>query len=633
MTPGLEPEAPIATHSRASRPLDAALAHLASGRRLRRTLPEIGFVYVERPLPFLCVHRRPFDDEDRGTAQLVTSFPSYFLVNAERSNRELAKQSIQSIAERLERLCGGVLVVEVSSAPAEVGLTDESPRFRLSARPSAGLDSSVAALKNALGQLSVGGARASVDVERCESPGPVAMPNLELDTRALGYIGLEVKPVYRSSEDQRPYPTILAQLRRGIDLAVRSAAFEFAHERVKNAPEHPHALGRRTLVKAARDADALLASVSDSLGYLLLVTPTNTDEAWEEFKQAQFERAPRFRYRPLHIDPELLKRKLYDTHLERIEDPTLTLIFREKQAELDRMINMLVDRETERFLWGSLQIFGGVDGGLESLARQIVEHTQDEPNQRDEGAVIDANGFAALAGDELAHYRESWPELDARIYVRDDVPNLMTLNGNLVMHRKMSLGTRRARALIQHEIGTHLVTYHNGRAQRLAHLSSGFAGYEALQEGLAVLAEYLAGGLSRTRLRIIAARVLAVKYLLSGASFVDTFRQLQREVGLDSPSAFSVSMRVYRSGGLTKDAIYLRGLGQALGYLSGGGKVEDLFVGKVAIHHLPLVHELRLRGVVSAPRLRPRYLDDPAAVVRLRRLSRGASVTDLLREE
>lgn len=461
----------------------------------------------------------------------------------------------------------------------------------------------------------------------------MGMPDLELDAEGLGYIGLEVKPVYRRPEDQRPYPTILAQVRRGIDLAVRSAAFEFARQRTNDAPEHPHALGRRTLVKAARDADALLAGVSDSLGYLMLVTPTNTDEAWEEFQRNRFERAPRFRYRPLHVDPELLKRKLYDIHLERIEDPTLTLIFREKQEELDRMINMLIDRETDRFVWGSLQVFGGVDAGLESLARQIVERTQLEPTRRDEGELIDASGFAALAGDEIAHYEKSWPDLGARIYVRDDVPNLMTLNGNLVMHRKMSLGIRRARALVQHEIGTHLVTYHNGRAQRLAHLSSGFAGYEALQEGLAVLAEHLAGGLSRTRLSIIAARVLAVKFLLSGATFVDTFRQLQREVGLDSASAFSISMRVYRSGGLTKDAIYLRGLGQVLGYLSGGGKLEELFVGKVAIHHVPLVHELRLRGVVVAPRLRPRYLDDPAAAARLRRLARGSSVTDLLREE
>ena len=54
-------------------------------------------------------------------------------------------------------------------------------------------------------------------------------------------------------------------------------------------------------------------------------------------------------------------------------------------------------------------------------------------------------------------------------------------------------------------------------------------------------------------------------------------------VGLAPRTAFTVAMRVYRGGGLTKDAIYLRGLEQVSGYLAAGGEVERLLVGKVAI--------------------------------------------------
>jgi uncharacterized protein (TIGR02421 family) len=603
--------------------VNAALEQLSHGKRLRRTLPGIGFVYVERPVPFLCVYRKPPDVDDGSTSKLVTGFPSYFLGSADRDHQDGLRAAIVGVASELVRQCGAALVLEVFSRWS--GSDPEQPRFCLHAAPDVALDPTIDALAEALGNVKLAGVSAAVEVVREPEPGPLHLPTLN----GVSYVGLEIEPIYRSLEGQRPYPPLLGELRRALDIAIRGGAFGFAKE-LRSAPEHADALGRRTLVKAARDADRQLAGVSESLGYLLLVTPTNTEQAWQEFESSSFERAPHFRYRPLHVDPELLKRKLYDIPLERIEDPTLTLLFREKQEELDRSITMLLDRGTERFLWGSLQVFGGVDSELEVMAREILTQTSSDHAPPSEAGVVDSDAFAELARAEIAYYRGQWPELTAQVLIRDDVPNLMTLNGNLVIQRQMAIGPIRARALIQHEIGTHLVTYYNGTAQRLKHLSSGLAGYEALQEGLAVLAEHLVGGLSRSRLRVIAARVLAVKSVVDGATFVDTFRLLEREVTCGFRSAFNIAMRVHRSGGLTKDAIYLRGLGDVLGHLSNGGELEELLVGKLAIRHVPLIRELRQRQVVTTPRLRPRYLDDPGAHARLARVSNGARVVDLV---
>jgi hypothetical protein len=105
-----------------------------------------------------------------------------------------------------------------------------------------------------------------------------------------------------------------------------------------------------------------------------------------------------------------------------------------------------------------------------------------------------------------------------------------------------------------------VLTYFNGRAQPFRQLYSGLAGYEELQEGLAVLSEYLAGGFSRPRLRLLAARVIAVRRLIEGASFLETFRELDRQYEFSRYTAFTVTMRVYRAGGLTKDACYFKGL-------------------------------------------------------------------------
>jgi hypothetical protein len=91
-------------------------------------------------------------------------------------------------------------------------------------------------------------------------------------------------------------------------------------------------------------------------------------------------------------------------------------------------------------------------------------------------------------------------------------------------------------------------------------------------------------------------------------------------------------MRVYRGGGFTKDAVYLRGLNSMLDYVGQGGELEPLFVGKFAAEHIPIIKELQFRRVLRPPLLRPRYLEQPAAQARLQRLRGGATVLDLLHE-
>jgi uncharacterized protein (TIGR02421 family) len=175
-----------------------------------------------------------------------------------------------------------------------------------------------------------------------------------------------------------------------------------------------------------------------------------------------------------------------------------------------------------------------------------------------------------------------------------------------------------------------VLTYHNGRAQRFRLLASGLAGYDSLQEGLAVLAEYLVGGLNAPRLRLLAGRVVAARCLVDGASFVDTFRVLHHEHGFAGRIAFTITVRTHRSGGLTKDAVYLRGLRQILEYLARGGELAPLYVGKIAVEHISIIRELTWRGVLLPPPMTPRYLDDPDAQARLIDLRQGRTVVDLL---
>ena len=88
-------------------------------------------------------------------------------------------------------------------------------------------------------------------------------------------------------------------------------------------------------------------------------------------------------------------------------------------------------------------------------------------------------------------------------------------------------------------------------------------------------------------------------------------------------------MRVYRGGGFTKDAIYLRGLMWLLEYFRGGGDLETLIVGKFPINHLGIIRELIWRGVVKKPALVPRYFHDESTKDRIDALSSGVDIFEL----
>ena len=154
-----------------------------------------------------------------------------------------------------------------------------------------------------------------------------------------------------------------------------------------------------------------------------------------------------------------------------------------------------------------------------------------------------------------------------------------------------------------------------------------------MQEGIAVLSEYLVDGLSLPRLRLLAGRVIAVRCLIDGASFIETFRILTETYAFTQRTAFTATMRTYRSGGLTKDAVYLRGLIGLLDYLKKGGALEPLFVGKIAAEHIPIIQELQWRKVLKPAPLRPRYMEIPNVEEKFSALRQGRSVLDFIKKE
>ncbi|MEO5662390.1 MAG: tyrosine/phenylalanine carboxypeptidase domain-containing protein [Nocardioides sp.] len=370
-----------------------------------------------------------------------------------------------------------------------------------------------------------------------------------------------------------------------------------------------------------RAIDHELAQLSRSFRFLLDITPVDAEDVKGAFLQGAAPE-PEFTYRVLETDPEVARAMLDDIDIASVHDPTLSHLLRAKHREMELQLDMLEARESDDFLQLSIELYGGVSPSLRRQAEGMLEKiTETEPLEEH----LDAEEFLRLAEAEIAHYRAADPDVEMHAEIRADVNGVMVAGDTLLIGPESRIQRPRAQALLHHEVGTHLVTQANGSHQPFKVLGVGLAGYDETQEGLAVLAEIACGGLTAFRLRQLASRVLTVHRRVHGATFAEAHEALIED-GFPRGSAFTTVMRIYRAGGMTKDAIYLRGLVELLGHLGGGGVLDLLWLGKFSLGDLPLIGDLQDRGVLRPARVLPRYLNDPTAAANL---EKAAGIHDL----
>lgn len=369
--------------------------------------------------------------------------------------------------------------------------------------------------------------------------------------------------------------------------------------------------------------DHALSRLAEGVRLLIAITPVDVAEEKARFLADGTE--PEFTYREPDTDPAVLTAEIEAIDVDGVEDVTLAHLLRSKRDEMRLQARLLAQRCTPEFRSTSELLFGGVDDRLREVATAIVSAV---PAPVEDRAKVGAQAVHERAMVEIEAYRQTDPDVEMHSRIRDDVTGVLVEGDSLLISTDARVDTVRLDALVHHEVGTHLVTHANGSRQPVTLLSNGFAGYDETQEGLAVLGEIACGGLTVSRLRQLGGRVLAVDRMLAGASFGENHAALVSE-GFSPGGAFTTAMRVHRAGGLTKDAIYLRGLLELLDHVRDGGELEPFFLGKFRLRDLPLVADLRDRGLLEPPALRPRHLADEAAAARIHEAAHADSLLDL----
>ncbi len=591
------------------------------GKSIRKLLPLNGRLVIDQRLPYLCVYRFK-TTPDKYIASLLKTQGAYLIVH----------ESLD-ISFLLETIMEDALEEFKSFMFAEIW-NEESPESQSTFRllyPEGKVSAVISTLEKGFGELSNVLPRIKVKsipalIRRPEGFSPLLDIEKVRESGAL-LIGITIPPLFRDKDNVHNYPLFFRKIRAKFAEIIKRGAFELVRGLSDTKFIHYQMLGKTRIDNMVRSADKRIAAIDEKINFILSVTPVNVNSEWQTFKNNKFFKEPNFRYRLISMDPELEKRKLFSIKLEDIEHTTLAFLLRDKRAELEKQLIMLEERGNRKFFHTSQSIYGDLDEETVHIAKSLLNYAL--PQEQAEIEMINAIDFALIAEKEMDKYRKAFPKLNLRVKVKESVSGLLVSGPELSVGKDLSISSGRVNALIQHEIGTHILTYCNGHAQPLNLMYSGFSGYEQLQEGIAVLSEFLVGGLNINRLRLLAARVLAVNALIDGATFIDCFNLLKNEYGFTAKISFNISMRVYRGGGYTKDAIYLKGLIQVLNFIKCGGAIENLYLGKYALEHLPLINELEQLGILKKPVL-PDYLRSEEAIEKIKKIKIGIKLTDLI---
>ncbi len=603
--------------------IERILTILEEEKEISCTLPGKGVLHIEKELPYLVIYRRK--ENDKGTRRFVTNESSYLIIG--HSDFEDYKDLLFALSDKLSARFKSYLLFEIYSGK------QDSKTVKIKG-PAQRLPSALDSLKEDFLKINSEFSGIYIDADIYDTPHRQADNDPDLmdvqDAKKCGavVVGLELPPIYRN-EENKLYPVFFRNFKDYLIKAIHRSFFEFIRVQTSGGVSSYNALGRKYLKEIVFDIDKQLADIERSYQFLWLVSPSNIHEIKNEFFKSNYEHVMDYHYRLLPVDPDVLKRRLYNLKLEDIDDPAMSYLFREKREELDMQITMLSERGTKNFMYDSIRLYKGVENNLCEKARDILSKVDEDENEHD-GHLLDSKAFSSLARKEFAYFRKQDESFSCKVHIRKDVNVMMVSQGELYIPEDYKMSKIEAEALIQHEVGTHVLTYYNGSSQPLQQLSIGLADYDPLQEGLAVMSEFMVDGLTANRLRILAGRVIAGEALMEGGDFQEIFRLLKTEYGFTAERAFNITSRIMQGGGFMKDIIYLKGLVLLNEHLRNGGEYEPLLAGKYGIKHTGIIKELTDRKVLKPVKIKPSYLHSEKMYKKLELIRQGLSLPQMV---
>jgi hypothetical protein len=338
-------------------------------------------------------------------------------------------------------------------------------------------------------------------------------------------------------------------------------------------------------------ADELLCAAASEALPLSYLDPSNSAEEMARVGSDPSHN-PRFTY-PTPPEAKLTRLR---AQLDVLDLPGhgVGLFFRQARDYLLRRLDLRINLGNDA-AWVE-PLYPSAPDRVIALARRIL--SQPQQTQRPLERPFRASDQVRLVSQRLRQYNLA----DWRVEVRTNLSATNTDPANRVVNLRADLtySMEEMKRLVVHEVDTHVLRAANGYSQPYRIFAVGAVpSYLMTEEGLAVVNEERMGYIDHARTRMFAARVIAA-HAAATQPFSIVYREL-RDHGFAHDEAFVITRRVKRGlcdtaapGGYIKDHVYLWGRVMVEEFVLSGGDLSRLYVGKIALEHVPFVEDLGL---------------------------------------
>ncbi|QBG35415.1 flavohemoglobin expression-modulating QEGLA motif protein [Litorilituus sediminis] len=407
---------------------------------------------------------------------------------------------------------------------------------------------------------------------------------------------IEVKKVFMDENSGELYPLVLEELKSGFKNAIGESAAFFMRRYTKKKSTQKADMLSSNISPELLALDKKLFSLCKSVETLNYINPINLLAQKNRFLKKNSYISPNFNYKQLNINPYKFREHLYKLPVDDVADAGIQQLYRHVIDNLASKIDLLASIGTDDFVYNSLKYYGEPNH-TDIANAQFLLHINDEQEEDDQ---LYFNADEAV--DYFADQAKAWGlkckvEKSAKIVAKAMVNNEKAL---LLINKDAQFSKKELHAFAYHELGIHMLTSINAKKHPLKVFSLGLTGNTHTQEGIAIYSEYCSGSLTIQRLKSLALRVIAVQYMLEHGDFVKTYHALMNDFSLAKEVAFTLTTRVYRGGGFTKDYLYLTGLRDILKVVK-EQPLDNLLVGKTGLLDFDVVSEMVERGMLEKP--------------------------------
>lgn len=346
--------------------------------------------------------------------------------------------------------------------------------------------------------------------------------------------------------------------------------------------------------------DKRLGEIENQIKLLYHLKPTNLEiEEIKFFKN--FSKSPQFQYPKLKFNPIDLNEKLNEI---KIDNSQLGKIFSDKKEEISLKIELLEAIDEERFTDISTKLYGKPTPEEVEKCKELLETLKNKPR------IFTAKTKYFTTTEVQKIFEETFKKYNLenwKVKIKDQMITdcIAGKSNTLFIKKNTKFSESKAKALIVHEIETHILTAENGKNQPYKIFNRGLKDYLQTQEGLAMynISQILNQPFEENQRAL--ANVLAIQYSLNH-SFVETFHKLIAK-RISPKQAFRSTIKAKRGfqntdkkGAFTKDFIYYKGYYQIKEFVKNGGKIKDLYIGKISsndtnnILNIPGINEAKI---------------------------------------